>query len=182
MGVDDGGGVRQAGGGEVVVGDDDVDADGARVGHGLDVSHAAIDGDEERGAAPPEHVDRAVVEAVSLVHPVRDVVQDVQPAPAERLHEQRRSGYAVGVEVAVHGDGLSGAAGFFQPPNSVVDVGQGRRVFEQRLRHVEELPRLIRLAEAPAPQEMAHGVGQGSQGGSVNGLGYPPGAPLAGKG
>ena len=90
-----------------MVGDDDVDAEVGGRGHFGGVAHTAIGGDDDAYALTVQALDRWEVEAVALGHTVRDVGDRPGAQARERLDEESRGGDAIGIEVAVHGDGLT---------------------------------------------------------------------------
>jgi hypothetical protein len=87
-----------------MIGDDDVEAGGARGGHLLDGRDRAVDGHEEAGAARGEPLHRGEREPVAVVDPARQVPVDVRAERAQCAHQHRRGAHAIDVVVAVHRD------------------------------------------------------------------------------
>ena len=68
---------------------------------------AAIDGDQQLGAALGERADRLDVRPVAFENPVGNMDDRVEPAVAQIAREQRRRGRAVDVVVAEDRDALA---------------------------------------------------------------------------
>ncbi len=96
---------------EVVVGDDDLDAGGARRAHGVHRGDAAVAGDDQPGAKTARLREPRGPEIVAVAQPVRN--ERVGPAADAREHagEQRRGTLAVHVIVAVDQDRDSASHG-----------------------------------------------------------------------
>ena len=97
-------GQRAVGARRVVVGDDDVEAERARLRDLLHGGDRAVGGDEELRPALGEPLDRRGVQAVPVLGPAREEPVDVRAETAQRADEDRRRAHPVDVVVAVHGD------------------------------------------------------------------------------
>ena len=151
--VDDGQGLRQPGGGAlVVVGYDEVEADIPRVLRLAGGRYAAVDGYEQRRALSGERVHRGRVEAVALLEPVGYVGEAPQPARAQPARHEAGGGYPVHVVVPVYGHRLPALDGEAQPGGGLVHVQHlFRRAERVRPRGQEGLR--LRPAAYPAPRE-----------------------------
>ena len=101
-----------AGGGQrvltfVVIGDDEVDAEGGGKGGLLHAGDAAVHGDDERDALLGKRADRIAAEAVALLDAAGNVHEHRRPAGAEIIGQKAGGGDAVHVVIAEHGDGLA---------------------------------------------------------------------------
>jgi hypothetical protein len=92
----------------VVVGDDDVEAAGARGRHLVDGGDAAVDRDQQIAPARPQAADRSFGEAVAVVEAARDEPGDVRAEAAQRANHDRSRAHAVDVVVAVDDDSPAG--------------------------------------------------------------------------
>ena len=111
LGVDDRGRLGQDFGRGMVIGDDDVDAELRGGGHLLPVRHAAVGRDDQPDALSMELADRVQVQAMPFGDPVRDVGEHPRVEAGQDLVEHGGGRHAVGVEVAVDGDGFPLADG-----------------------------------------------------------------------
>ena len=119
VGVDDGEGVGNAADlvGQMVVGDDEVEAEGAGFVGGGEGADAGVDGDDEADAGVGGEAEYVGLHAVALADAVRDVVGDLlglvrfkrQADALDGGLEQDGGGGAVDVVVAVDEDGFGGA-------------------------------------------------------------------------
>ena len=113
----------------MVVGDDDLEPERARVLDLRDRGDAAVDGDDEVEAFLGEPRERVGVQAVALLEARRQVPRDVGVQLAQQQDGERGRADPVGVVVAVHADSLAG-----------VDRRGDRR---DRLAHVAERERVV---------------------------------------
>src|SRR5262249_12918025 len=132
--VDQGEGVGQMGGVElVVVGDDQVNA-GVTGNFGrFDARDPAIHGDDQRLLAVGRGTqvgDRLVVEPVSLLDAVRDVAADVGAQGLEHVPQDGAGGNAVDVVVAVDDDRLALADGQGEAVGGADQPGNEARVMQ----------------------------------------------------
>ena len=88
----------------VVVGDEHIDAAGARGGHLLDGGDRAVHGDQQLRAAFDQPIHGRRGEPVTLRLAVRQVPVDVCAQLTQRADEDRGGAHAIAVVVAVHGD------------------------------------------------------------------------------
>ena len=129
----------------VVVGHDHVDpvARGGR--HLGDARRPRVDGEQEAAATLARRRDGLQREPVALVHAARHVGGDVQPQPAERRHEDREAGQAVGVEVADDEDALAAVAGEGHASHDGGRVRQQGGIVEPQGRRTEVGVDVVRL-------------------------------------
>ena len=109
LGVNHGHGLGQFVAHGVVIGDDDIEAQLVSVGYLVPRANATVHGDDDVCTVVGQLGQRLLVQAVPLVHAVGDVGAHVAAQRPHGLYEERRSGNAVGVKVAVHDDRLTGA-------------------------------------------------------------------------
>jgi hypothetical protein len=101
VGVDDRRGRRQRRTRQMMIGDQHVDSPLPRGGDALEARDAVVDGDDERRRALSRERHDLRRESVAEAEAVRHQVADRGvPEPAERPHQQRTRGRAVGVVVA----------------------------------------------------------------------------------
>ena len=89
-----------------MIDNDDIEAKPSRFRDRLEAGGAAIDGDEQTGAAFGQRADRLDVRAVALEQPIGNMDVGLDPARAQEAREQRRSRRPVDVIVAEDGDAL----------------------------------------------------------------------------
>ena len=106
LGVDDGERRRQLGVRLVMVGDDQIDAELARAPRRVGAADAAVDRDDQRDAVGVQPIDRRRLQAVAVLQPLGDEVDDVGAEQFERAAQDDRRRDAVDVVVAVDGDPL----------------------------------------------------------------------------
>ena len=105
IGIDDDVGGGQLGTGQMMVGDQHLDAARARRGDARDARDAIVDRDDQRRRAQRREPDDLGREPVAELEAVRHEEIDVGESPgAQAAHDQRRAGGAVGVEIADHED------------------------------------------------------------------------------
>ena len=107
VGIDDGHGRRQHLVGLMVIDDDDVDAERARLCQWFDAGGAAIDRHQERRAARGQRAHRLDIRAITFEQAVGDVDQRVDAGLAQEARQQRRGCRAVDVVIAEYGDRLA---------------------------------------------------------------------------
>ncbi len=132
----------QDGRGFVMVGDDDVDAQGAGLADFGGARNAAIDRDDQRDAGVGVSTDRRHVESVAVVDAVRNVVADVGRVPAQEIHQQRGAGDPVDIVVA--------------PDQDAPPLAHRERNGVDRVRHAAHPERVVQTRErgvqkGPAP-------------------------------
>ena len=154
----------------VVVGDDDVHAELVRPGDFVAGADAAVDGDEQLDALAGELLDRRRGDAVAFGEAVRQAPAHVGAELLEHAHEQEGGGDAVGVVVAVHGDGLAALQGPVDAAARLCHPGQQVGVVDEVV-WLEEGLGLGRVDEAAAHEDLGEGladaklVGQPARGG-----------------
>ena len=158
-GVEDRHGVRQARGGQVVIGDDDVEPDATRIvylGSGAD---AAVDGDDQAHAIGAQPLQRRGVQAVPFGVAVRHVDLAVGTQRGEHLVQQHRPRHAVDVKVAVDGDLLAQANGRADAAHGFEHIAhQQGRVHGVGV-GVQESRQFVRR-EAPIVEDLGHDGGE----------------------
>ena len=139
--------------GAVVVGDDDLEPQLARVRDLFDRRHPAVDGEDEPDVLAGQSRQRVAGHAVALLEAARQVPGQVGSQLAE--HEDGQGGRAdpVGVVVAVDADPLPGGDGGADCVAGPAHVAEQERIVLRQLRS-EEAPRRFRCAVA-APHEHA---------------------------
>jgi hypothetical protein len=89
-------------GGMVMVGNDQIDADRARMGGFAHIADAAIDGDQQANPFTGKRIDGLDIQAIPLTDAVWNIGQNQPAHGADRLHQQRHCGHAIGIVIAVH--------------------------------------------------------------------------------
>ncbi|HEU4658013.1 MAG TPA: hypothetical protein VFR97_10825 [Capillimicrobium sp.] len=145
---------RAVGARRVVVGDQDVDARGARLGDLLDGRDRAVGGDEQLRARGGQARDRVRTQPVAVLEPAREIPVHLGAEGAQRAHEDRRRADPVDVVVAVDGDPRAGGDVPAHERERVVETGEPGR----RMRLVGGQPRARRVGVGePAPDEHLRG-------------------------
>ena len=151
---DDGTGGERLGG-AMVIGDDDLEPERARV---LDLGNRgdpAVDRQDEVEALLGEPRQRLAVQAVPLLEPRGEMPGDVGVKLAQQQHGERRRADAVGVVVAVHADARTGLDRGDDRLDRLTHVAEGEGIVA-RQRALEEPARLGLVAE-PAADEHRRG-------------------------
>ena len=128
--VDDGDGPRQRGVRLVVVGDDQVDAERARVVGRFGGPDAAVDGDDEPGAVRVQTFDCRRLQAVSVAQTFRNEVHDVGAEQFERSTQDHGRRHAIDVVVAMDGDAFLAGDGAEDAFDGLAHVGQQKRIVQ----------------------------------------------------
>ncbi|MDX6487303.1 MAG: isopenicillin-N epimerase, partial [Gaiellaceae bacterium] len=149
----DDGAVRELRAGTVVVGDDDVEAGGARLGDLGDGRDPAVDREHEPAAVVGESRQRRAADAVALVEATRQVPLDVRSEVAQHEDGERRRTDAVDVVVAVDADPLAGRDRAPDPVDGLPHAAEQEGVVRRQLA-LEEGARDVGVAIA-APDEDA---------------------------
>ncbi len=103
VGIDDGIGRGQLRPGQVMIGDQHLDARGSRRGHPGNAGDAVVDGDDQVGGAGRGEGDDLGSQAVAVFEAVGNQEIDLAPpAGAQPEQRQRRAGGAIGIEIADH--------------------------------------------------------------------------------
>ena len=132
----------------VMVGDDQIDAELARAPRGLGAADAAVDRDDQRHALGMQPVDRRGLEAIAVLQPFGDEVDDVAAEQLERPAQDDGRGDAVDVVVAVDGDPLLAGQRLFEPRDRAVHVREPEGIVQLVERRVQEACRELGIVEA----------------------------------
>ena len=116
---------------------------------------AAIDADDERGAAIREPAQRRRVGAVAFRRSVGDVGMDHEAQPPQQLRHQCRRAGPVHVVVAEDADGFALAHGARHPGRRHVHVDEGRGVGQQGAQRRREVVRGLLDPDAAQRQQAA---------------------------
>ena len=152
--IDDGERVGQALRRLVMVEDDDVEAELARFGDRLVADRAAIDGDDEAGAARGEGGHRLAVRPVAFGDAIGNVDDRFAAAGLEIFAQQRRARRAVDVVVGEDRDPFRAPDRVGEPRRRLLHVGERERIGHQRAQGRIEMARDLVEADA-APGEHA---------------------------
>ena len=132
VGIDHGGGLGQAGLGDVMVDDDDVEPGAPRLGQRLVGADPAVDGHDHPHPVVLEAQKRRRVGAVAFRQPIGNVDLGARADRREIAREQRRRGRAVDVVVAEHDHPLAVSNQIDQAGDRLVHVGEPRGIGQQR--------------------------------------------------
>ncbi|MBM2851285.1 MAG: hypothetical protein HW418_4227, partial [Anaerolineales bacterium] len=138
----------------MVVGDDQVEAEGAGRVRFFQRTDAAVHGDDHAHTFAFKSVQSVVVETVALVFAVGDVSLDGRAQNGEDLDEEGGRGDAVGVVVAVDGDALPGAHGALEALHGFWQASEQERVVALRHLPGEEQPGLFGGRKAAVEQQL----------------------------
>ena len=141
--------------GDVVVADDEVDAQRAGIGDLVDGLDAAVEHDDESDAHLGGVVHPLARDAVSLVVAVGDVEVHVRVELAQETVDQRYGRAAVDVVVAVDHDAFLAPHGLVEAVDGGVHVVHQERVGQFGELGAEETARLGRRRDAAAHEELA---------------------------
>ena len=145
-------GVGQYRAGEVMVGDQHVDAALAGRGDTRDAGDAVVHGHDQRGRARGRQVDDLGRESVAVLEAVGHEEIDLGPAPrAQRPHDERGTGRAVGIEITDHEHSAVGSS---------VCEQQGHRIRDALERTHTQQP-VERMRELPGSVDAACRIGAG---------------------
>ena len=123
VGVDDGVGRRQRGAGQVVVGDEHLQAQGLGLGHAFHAGNAVVHGDEHIGAAFGHAPGDGCGEAIAVGHAVgHQVVHVLRTQQAQAAHAHGAGGGAVAVVVGHDDEALVFRHGIGQQAGGGVDA------------------------------------------------------------
>ena len=157
VGIENGEGGRKTSGrvGEVVIGDDQVDAQSGGGLGGGEGADSGIDADDQPGSGGDGCFDDLAFHAVALAEPVGDVEADV--ASAEEFYgglEQDYGDGAVHVVVAVDKDGFAFGDGGPDPGDGGGHAGHGIRVEEMVEAGMEKATGLLSGGDAPGEEQL----------------------------
>jgi len=170
IGIEDGEGVGKliAGGAEMVVGNDEVEAEAAGSERLSEGAHAGVNGDDEANAFSIRGFKDGGLEAVALVEAVGDVEADLAAEHLNGGFEQDNGGGSVYVVVAVQEDGLLGGDGLLKAGDGGGHAEHQEGVVEMSDLRVEEGEGLSGTGDAAGDEEL--GEDQGQAGGFGEGL------------
>ena len=153
-----------AGGGQlvltfVVIGDDEVDAEGGGKGGLLHAGDAAVHGDDERDALLGKRADRVAAEAVALLDAAGNVHEHRRAAGAEIIGQKAGGGDAVHVVIAEHGDGLAAGKRAVDARHGLVHIAHEEGGVDQRAFAVEMRGGLLGRHDAARGQYGRYQIG-----------------------
>ena len=123
VGIDDGVGRGQSRAGQMVIGDQDVDAELLRAGDPVHARDAVVDGDDETGLLLARDLDEFRRQSVAVAHAVGHHKPHVGgPEHPQAAHRDRASGRAVGVVVPCHHDARRRLDGVVEQRDGAVEV------------------------------------------------------------
>ena len=158
---------RQGPGRQVVIGDDHVQAQAARV---LDLGHVhdpAVAGDDERHAGSRQALEAGIRQPVALRQPRRNVADRLRAQRPQRDRPDHDRGHAVRVVVTPDGDPLAVVQGALQPRERDVGIGHEAGVVQRLAAGVQEGGELRIVAEAAARQERGDRSTEAREGGRI---------------
>ena len=141
---------------QVVVGDDEVDAQALRGFSGGKGADAGVHADDEPNATLGGLLDDLVAHAVAFADAVRHVVVDLSAAQLQRRLEDDDGGGAVHVVVAIDEDGLAALDGGAQALHRRAKAGHQIGRVQVAERGIEELAGLLRVLNAARRQQSRH--------------------------
>ena len=146
----------------MVIEHDHVHAELFRLGQRLDAGGAAIDGDEQRRAAPGERPYRLGIGAIAFEQPVGNVDQRIQSAMPQIARKQGRRGCAVHVVIAENRDVFAALDRVGQPRRRRLHGGErmriGHQVAHRRIEIALDLVHLDPAAGKDARQQFGRAV------------------------
>ncbi len=131
--IDHSHGRRQCLVGQMVIDDDDVHAERARLAQRLNAGGAAIDGHQQRGAALRERAHGFDIRAIALEQAIGNVDDGIDAAEAQVARQQRRRGRAVHIVVAENRDEFVADDGVSQAFRRLRHAGEHMRIGHQPL-------------------------------------------------
>ena len=143
----------------MVIGDDEVDAEGGGKGGLLHAGDAAVHGDDERDALLGKRADRIAAEAVALLYAAGDVHEHRRPAGAEIIGQKAGGGDAVHVVIAEHGDGLAAGKRAVDARHGLVHIAHEEGGVDQRAFAVEMRGGLLGRDDAARGQYGRYQIG-----------------------
>ncbi len=135
--VDDDRGRGKLGAGQVMIGDQHVDAGRGRRAHAVDARDAVVDGDDQARRLARRHRDDLRREAVAELEAVGHQVMRVGAHRAQAAHADRARGGAVGVVIADDDDPLAAGDRVREALRGGADVREAREIGERAERVVE---------------------------------------------
>ena len=153
LGVHDGGGGREFGARQVVVGHHHIDSRLACRPDHVHRRDAAIAGQDQAGADLSGPGKPGLAEVVAVAHPVRHEGHHGGPGLSERPGEEGGGALPIHVVVAVDEDGLAGSHRTHDNLDGGIHPAQRARVAEIVQRWTEEPARAGHVAEAPLHEQ-----------------------------
>ena len=153
LGVDHGIGARHAAAQFVVIGDDEIQADVARVLRFGNRARAAIHGNRQAHAIRLQFVERPGVQAIAFLKAVRDVDTAVCAQRGQHFLQQRTGRHTIAIVIAVDGDGLTAADGAHDALDRQRHIAQSQWVYLTRVIRQEGV-RAVDIPQAPRPQHL----------------------------
>ncbi len=145
---------RQAVGEFVVVGHDQFQAETlGRFGLGY-AGNAAIHGHDDRGAAICKRLQGLVIEAITLVNSVRDVIADFGSEQRQTFDQEGRPGNPIGVVIAIHDNRSFAANRPHQAFSRVGNSGEQIRIAQAIELGIEKLVNLPGVTDTPGDQQL----------------------------
>ena len=157
-GIYDGHRLRQALVGQMVVGDDEVDAETGRKGGFLHRRDAVVHRDDEAASLIIDGLDGVLRQAVAVALPAGQHTLGAGPHPFEVLIEQGGGGHAVHIVVAEDHDGLALVDGSQDARAGLVHVGQEHGVAQLLLAR-QQCQRLGGVGDAPGSEDAGQQTG-----------------------
>ena len=142
--------------GDVVVANDEIDAERGGIFDFLDGLNAAVEDYDEFDALLVELVDYAMRDAISVVVAGGDIVSDVGVVIAEILVDERHSGSAVDIVVSVNHNALLASHGTVETSHCEVHLGHQEGVVEVAQGRAEELFSLLNRRHTSLNQKLAN--------------------------
>ncbi len=143
----------------VVVGDDQIEAERARVPRRVGRADAAVHRDDQDDAVGVQPIERGRLQPVAVAQALGDEVDDVGAEQLERAAQDHGRRDAVHVVVAVDGDALLARDRAENALDGHRHVGQRERVVQVVERRRQEPARQVDVAE-PADAQQARGDGR----------------------
>ena len=130
LGVEDGVGLRHDRSWQVVVTDDDIDAQGFGFGHAFYGPNATIEGDDDAATGFGSCLHAGLGQAIALGIAIRDVGQDVKSVVGEEFMDEGHRCGAVHIVIPIRHDALALALGLDQTVHGLFHPEQVVRVVE----------------------------------------------------
>ena len=130
FGVEDGVGFGHDRPGQVVVADDDIDAQGFGFGHAFDGPNATIEGDDDAATGFGSRLHAGLRQAIALGIAIRDVGQDVKSVVGEEFMDEGHRCGTVDIIIPIRHDALALALGLDETIYGLFHPKQVVRVME----------------------------------------------------
>ena len=139
----------------MVVGDDDVQAEGPALLHFANRTNAAVDRHDHRRTIVPEPCQGLGVQTVAFLKPIGDVPGGHETRLLKPLEQQYGGGHTIGIVVAIDHHPLSQLMGLPQALHRAVHVQQVEGIRGCCVTAAKEGLRLSRVLHAPVRQQAA---------------------------